>query len=145
MSPITSSWVSATSRISRPTSRVRARPADGGVWTSRARTPYRRGEQAKQLLEGERVRPGSVGHGVLAWRASRHRLGRKVFGVDGLDRVVAAPIDGEDREAPQGPGHVVEQQVAFAEYQGQPDDGVRDSQAHQHVLHLRLAPEVWQV
>ena len=37
---------------------------------------------------------------VLTLRSSHHRLGREVFGVDGLNRVVAAPVHGEDLEAP---------------------------------------------
>ena len=112
MRPTTSSRVSAMSRISRPTSPVKARPTRGGVVQEPSSDAHSGGQQAKQGLEGERVRPGSVGHGALAQRASFHRLGRKVFDVDRLDRIVAAPVDGEDGEAPQRPGHVVEQQVA---------------------------------
>ena len=41
-------------------------------------------------------------------RSGRHRLGREVLGADGLDRVVAAPVD---REAPQRPGHVIGQRI----------------------------------
>ena len=103
---------------------------------------HRGRQQAKQGLEGERVRPRSVGDGALALRAIRNRLGRKVFNVDGLHLVVAAPADGKYREAPKRPGDVVEQQVALAEHQGGPDDGVGDSEALQHILDLHLALEV---
>ena len=53
MSPTTSSRVSATSRISRPTSRVRARPTGEGVWTSRARTPIAEATRRRRPLKEE--------------------------------------------------------------------------------------------
>ena len=105
---------------------------------------HRRGQQAKQFLEGEGLRPGGVANGVLPPRTGRHRLGRQVFGVDGLKLVVAIPEDGENRKTPQGPGHVVQQQVALTEDQGGPDDGLRDTHTHQDFLYLPLAPEVGQ-
>ena len=55
----------------------------------------RRGQQAEQFLEGERVRPGGIGDKVFAQTTSRHCLGRQVFGVDGLDLVVARPDTGK--------------------------------------------------
>ena len=55
---------------------------------------------------------------------------------------VAVPVDREDRKPPQRPSYVVEQQVADPEDQRRPDDGVRNSQAHQHILHLGLASEI---
>ena len=100
MRPSTSSRVSAMSRISRPTSPVKARPTRGGVCRNHLRTPIDEASRRSRGLEGERVRPGSVGNGVLALRTSLHRLGRKVFDVDGLDRIVAVPVDGEDGKAP---------------------------------------------
>ena len=99
----------------------------------------------KQGLEGEPVRPCCVGDGVSLLRTSLHRLRRKVFGVDGLDCLVAVPVDGEHREAAQRPDHVVQQQVAVSEDQGRPDDGVGDAEALQQVLHLPLSPEVGQL
>ena len=100
---------------------------------------YHRGQQAKQSLEGKCFRPGGVGDKVFTQTTSRHRLGSQVLGIDGLNRVVAAPEDGE---APQGPGHVVQQQIALAEEQGGPDDGVGDTRILKNLLHLPLAPEV---
>ena len=44
--------------------------------------------------------------------------------MDGLTLAVAIPEDDEDRKTPQRPGHAVQQQVAFAEGQCRPDDGV---------------------
>ena len=62
--------------------------------------------------------------------------------MDGPDPVVAAPVDGEEWEAPQRPGDVVEQKVSCAEHQGRPDDGVGDSKALERVLRLPFGPEV---
>ena len=105
---------------------------------------HRQGQQAEQFLEGERLRPGGVGNETVTARTDIHRLGRQVLGVDGLDRVVAAPEYGEDREAPQRPGHVVQQQVALAEHQGWPDDGVGYPGIPQNPLHLPLPTKVGQ-
>ena len=145
MRPTTSSRVSATSRISRPTSRVRARPADGGVWTNHARTPIAEASSRSRTSKENVSGPAASATEFFALRTNLHRLGRKVFGGDGLDRVVAVAVDGEHREAPQRPGHVIEQQVSVAEDQRRPDDAVGDAEVPEHVLHLRLAPEVRQV
>ena len=60
-------------------------------------------QQSKEGFKGERVRPGRVDDGALALRTS---LRRKVFDVDGLDQVVAAPIDGEATEHPRNAADV---------------------------------------
>ena len=61
----------------------------------------RLGQQPQQLLKGERFRSGGIGDKALAQRTRIHRLDRQVPGIDGLDLVIAAPEDGEDRKAPQ--------------------------------------------
>ena len=119
-----------------PRGRRRVHQPDAGV--------HRLGQQPQQLLEGEGVRPGGVGDKTVVPRAGRHRQVRQVPGMDGLDLVIAAPEDGEDREPPQRPGHVVQQQIALAEDQGGPDDGVGDTHILKNLLHLTLAPEVGQ-
>ena len=101
MRPTTSSRVSAMSRISRPTSPVKARPTRGGVCGNHLRTSIEEASRRSRASKDKVSGPGSVGHGALAQRASFHRLGRKVFDVDRLDRIVTAPVDGE---APQRPG-----------------------------------------
>ena len=63
---------------------------------------HRRCQQAEQFLEGKRLRPSGVRNGILDLITRSHRLGRQVFGVDGLNPVVAIPEDGEDRKTPQG-------------------------------------------
>ena len=87
---------------------------------------------------------GGVRDEASAPRTGLHRLGRNVFDVDWLHLILPVPVDGEEREAPDRPGDVAEQQVALSEQQRGPDDRVSDSQAHQLVLHLGFGPEVGQ-
>ena len=58
---------------------------------------HRRGQQPQQFFEGEDFRPGSVGEKTLIPKTSRHRLGRQVLGIDGLDRAIAISENGEER------------------------------------------------
>ena len=90
---------------------------------------HRRGQQAEQSLERESLRSGGVGDGVLMTCTGSHRLGRQVIGIDGLNPVVAAPENREDREAPQCPRYVVEQQVPRAKGQGRPVDCIGETTA----------------
>ena len=99
--------------------------------------PLRRPADAAEPRR-RRCPAGGVGDGVPALRASLHRLDRKVFDVDGLDRIIAVPVDEEDRKAPQRPSHVVEKQVADPEDQRRPDDGMGDSEAT-----VRTASRTW--
>ena len=81
MRPTTSSWVSAISRISRPTSPVKARPTRGGVCRNHLRTPIeeasRRSRASKENVSG----PGSVGN-----RSSRPASRPPQAGPQGLRR-----------------------------------------------------------
>ena len=118
--PSTSSLVGTTSRSIRPTTLVRAKLRNRGVRTNRT-AAHRRGQQAKQVFAGERIRPGSIGDDVLTLRAGRHRQARQDLGIDGLDLVITVPENVEDGNPPQRPSYVVQQQVALAEDLGRPD------------------------
>ena len=118
MRPSTSSRVSTTSRIIRPTKRVRVRPKDGGVCTRRQGAPIeeaiRRSKSSKESVSD----PAASDTLFPALGSGSHCLIRQVAGVYGLDRVVAAPVNWEEREAPQRPGHVVHEQVAARQRSG---------------------------
>ena len=86
-------------------------------------------------LERRSLRSGG-GDKALAQCPRIHRLGRQIPGVDGLPTVIAPAEDGENREPPQRPGHVAEQQVALAEDQGWSDDGLGNPHALQNLLNL---------
>ena len=144
MRPTTSSRVSAMSRISRPTSPVKARPTRGGVCRNPLRTSSEEASRRSRALKDKVSGPAQRRQRSSRSESQPPPPGRKVFDVDGLDRVVTAPVDREDGKAPQRPGHVVEQQVADPEDQRRSDDGVGDSETHQHILHLGLASEVGQ-
>ena len=100
---------------------------DGGVRISQTRAftaeANTRSNSSKVNVSG----PGGVGDKAVCPKTSRQCLGSQVLDIDGLNPVVATAEDGENREAPQRPGHVVQQQVASAEDQGGPDDGAYPS------------------
>jgi hypothetical protein len=62
-----------------------------------------------------------------------------------LDRVAAAPRQRKHRHASQNPGDVVHQDIAItAEYQGWPDNRIRNAGLSQSELDQRLASVVGQ-
>ena len=81
------------SRISSP---ARARATDEGVRSNLPRTPNEdacgRNRASKQNASG----PATSADGALAQRGDLNRLnrlGRKVFQVDGFDRIVTVPLE----------------------------------------------------
>ena len=101
-------------------------------------------EQAEEFVEGVRLGADGVDHGVFVAEGGIHGEGGHIFDVDGAHAVAAVAGDGEDREAPQQPGDVVDEHVLAAEDDGRPQDRVRKPRLLDGLFEQRLAAVVRQ-
>ena len=121
-----SSAVSSTSCRTSPSSRDRAGTAAPGTRTMRAWLPTASRICVDELEEG---RPLGSDRRRSRCRSCSAPLADAELGqvvdVDGPDPVVAPAADGEDRQAAQQPGDVVDEHAVAAEEDGRAQDGVR--------------------
>ena len=95
-----------------------------------------------QLVEGKGLRSDRVYDQVFRLVRRIDSQPGQVFDVDGLQQVFACAGYDEYGELAKHPGDVVQQDVAFAEYECGPDNGIGEPRLENRPLYLRLTVEV---
>jgi len=118
--------------------RRRRHPDDPAVPADRLR------DRLDQLAVRESLRPDRIDDHVVVPTPVLHGQGREIIHVDRLQPVGAVAEDAEDRQLPQHPGDVVDQDVVAAEQHRRPQDGMREPRLDQAPLQPGLSLEILQ-